>query len=389
MFKVLTLNNISVTGLDRLPRDQYEIASEIPHPDAVLVRSFKMHDWSIPDTLQAIGRAGAGVNNIPVEAMTQKGVPVFNAPGANANAVQELVLTGMLISARNICSAWDFARQLEGSDSQITKQVEAGKKDFVGFELPGKTLGVIGLGAIGIKIANTANSLGMRVIGYDPKITVQGAWQLSHQIEQASSIDDLLRQCDFVTFHVPLVDATRNMINAERLANMPDNVTILNFSRSGIVDDEAVVAAIDSGKVHAYVCDFPSNLLKQHPKVITLPHLGASTAEAEDNCAIMVAEQVKDYLENGNIRNAVNFPNVKMAKINGQHRLTIAHENIPNIIGPITNAIAQADINILDMLNKSLNESAYTLIDTESELPLSVIDEIKAINGVLKVRCLS
>jgi D-3-phosphoglycerate dehydrogenase len=389
MFKVLTLNNISVTGLDRLPRDQYEIASEIPNPDAVLVRSFKMHDWPIPDTLQAIGRAGAGVNNIPVEAMTEKGIPVFNAPGANSNAVQELVLTGMLLSARNICSAWDFARQLKGSDNDITKLVESGKKDFVGFELPGKTLGVVGLGAIGIKIANTANSLGMRVIGYDPKITVQGAWQLSHQIEQATSIDDLLTQCDFVTFHVPLVDATRNMINAERLENMRDDVTILNFSRSGIVNDEAVVAAIESGKVHAYICDFPSNLLKQHPKVVTLPHLGASTAEAEDNCAIMVADQVKDYLENGNIHNAVNFPTVKMAKINGQHRLTIAHENIPNIIGPITNAIAKADINILDMLNKSLNDSAYTLIDTDSELPSSVIEEVEAITGVLNVRCLN
>ena len=389
MFKVLTLNNISVTGLDRLPRDQYEIASEIPHPDAVLVRSFKMHDWPIPDTLQAIGRAGAGVNNIPVEAMTEKGIPVFNAPGANSNAVQELVLTGMLLSARNICSAWDFARQLKGSDNDITKLVESGKKDFVGFELPGKTLGVVGLGAIGIKIANTANSLGMRVIGYDPKITVQGAWQLSHQIEQATSIDDLLTQCDFVTFHVPLVDATRNMINAERLKNMRDDVTILNFSRSGIVNDEAVVAAIESGKVHAYICDFPSNLLKQHPKVVTLPHLGASTAEAEDNCAIMVADQVKDYLENGNIHNAVNFPTVKMAKINGQHRLTIAHENIPNIIGPITNAIAKVDINILDMLNKSLNDSAYTLIDTDSELPSSVIEEVEAITGVLNVRCLN
>jgi D-3-phosphoglycerate dehydrogenase len=389
MFKVLTLNNISVTGLDRMPRDQYEIASEIQNPDAVLVRSFKMHDWPVPDTLQAIGRAGAGVNNIPVDAMTEKGIPVFNAPGANANAVQELVLTGMLLSARNICFAWDFARDLQGSDSEITKAVESGKKDFVGFELPGKTLGVVGLGAIGIKIANTASSLGMRVIGYDPKITVQGAWQLSHQVEQASSIDDLLRQCDFVTFHVPLVDATRNMINAERLENMPDNVTILNFSRSGIVNDKAVVAAIDSGKVHAYICDFPSNLLKQHQKVITLPHLGASTAEAEDNCAIMVAEQIKDYLESGNIRNAVNFPTVKMAKMNGQHRLTVAHENIPNIIGPITNAIAKADINILDMLNKSLNDSAYTLIDTGTELPTSVIEEIEAIAGVLNVRCLN
>ena len=355
---MLTLNNISVTGLDRLSRDNYEVASEIPHPDAVLVRSFKMHDCEVPDTIQAIGRAGAGVNNIPVEDMTARGVPVFNAPGANSNAVQELVLTGMSLSARNICQAWEFSRGLEGTDAKITKQVEAGKKDFVGFELPERTIGVVGLGAIGIKIANTAVSLGMRVIGFDPKITVPATWQLSHQVEQTSSIDHLLNQCDFVTFHVPLVDATRNMINAKRLTNMRDNVTILNFSRAGIVNDGAVVDALDNGKVHAYICDFPSNLLKQHPRVITLPHLGASTAEAEDNCAVMVAEQIKDYLENRNIRNAVDFPTIKMAKIAGQYRLTIAHENIPNIIGPITNAIAKADINIVDMLNKSTSEAA-------------------------------
>lgn len=389
MFKVLTLNNISVTGLDRLSRENYEIASEIQHPDAVLVRSFKMHDWEVPESLQAIGRAGAGVNNIPVDTMTAKGIPVFNAPGANSNAVQELVLTGMLLSARNICPAWEFAKQLEGDDPEITKQVEAGKKNFVGFELPGKTLGVIGLGAIGIKIANTAVALGMRVIGYDPKITVQGAWKLSHEVEQASSVDDLLCHCDFVTFHVPLVEGTKNMINTERLINMRDNVTILNFSRGGIVNDEAVVEALDNGKVHAYVCDFPSNLLKQHPKVVTLPHLGASTMEAEDNCAIMVADQIKDYLENGNISNSVNFPTIKMAKLPEQFRLTVAHDNIPHILSSVTNAIANAEINILDMLNKSLNDAAYTLIDTESELSESVIAEIEAIDGVLNVRCLS
>ena len=388
MYKILTLNNISVTGLDRLSRERYEIASEITHPDAVLVRSFKMHDWEVPATLQAIGRAGAGVNNIPVDQMTAKGIPVFNAPGANSNAVQELVLTGMLLSARNICPAWEFARHLEGDDATISKQVEAGKKDFVGFELPGKTIGVVGLGAIGIKIANTAIALGMRVIGYDPKITVQGAWKLSHEVEQAGSVDDLLCHCDFVTFHVPLVDGTKNMINAERLVNMRDNVTILNFSRAGIVNDDAVVQALDSGKVNAYVCDFPSNLLKNHPKVVTLPHLGASTMEAEDNCAIMVADQIKDYLESGNISNSVNFPTIKMAKLPDQYRLTIAHQNIPNIIGPITNAIAKAEVNILDMLNKSLNDAAYTLIDTEAALPETVVNEIKAIEGVLNVRSL-
>ena len=388
MLKILTLNNISVSGLDRLPRENYEIASEIQNPDAVLLRSFKMHDWDVPPTLQAIGRAGAGVNNIPVEKMTSKGIPVFNAPGANANAVQELVLTGMLLSARNICPAWEFAKQLEGDDTQITKQVEAGKSDFVGFELPRKTLGVIGLGAIGIKIANTATALGMRVIGYDPKITVESAWKLSHEVEQATSVDDLLTHCDFVTFHVPLIEATKNMINADRLVNMRDNVTILNFARSGIVNDEAVIAALDSGKVNAYVCDFPSNLLKNHPKVIALPHLGASTAEAEDNCAIMVAEQVKDYLENGNITNSVNFPSIKMRKQADQFRLTVAHENVPNILSSITNAIANVEINIVDMLSKSFNDAAYTLIDIESPLSESVQDEIKAIEGVLNVRCL-
>lgn len=388
MFKVLTLNNISVTGLNRLPREQYEIASEIQHPDAVLVRSFKMHDWDIPDTLQAIGRAGAGVNNIPVETMTAKGIPVFNAPGANAHAVQELVLTGMLLSARNICPAWVFARQLKGDDAEITKQVEAGKKNFVGFELPGKTIGVVGLGAIGIKIANTAIALGMRVIGYDPKITVQGAWQLSHEVEQANSVDDLLSHCDFVTFHVPLIESTKNMINADRLMNMRDDVTILNFSRSGIVDDQAVIDALDNGKVHAYVCDFPSKLLNKHPKVVALPHLGASTMEAEENCAIMVADQIKDYLENGNIKNAVNFPTIKMAKIPDHYRLTVAHDNIPHILSSITNAIANAEINIMDMLNKSLKDAAYTLVDTATEVPASIIKEIEEIEGVLNVRCL-
>lgn len=388
MYKILMLDNISVTGLNRLSGERYEIASEITSPDAVLIRSFKMHQWQVPASLKAIGRAGAGVNNIPVDQMTAKGIPVFNTPGANSNAVQELVLTGMLLSARNICPAWDFARQLEGDDACISKQVEAGKKDFVGFELPGKTIGVVGLGAIGIKIANTAIALGMRVIGYDPKITVQGAWKLSHEVEQASSVDDLLCHSDFVTFHVPLVDSTKNMINVERLVNMRNNVTILNFSRTGIVNDEAVVNALNSGKVNAYVCDFPSNLLKNHPKVVTLPHLGASTMEAEDNCAIMVADQIKDYLESGNISNSVNFPTIKMAKIPNQYRLTIAHENIPKIIGPITNAIANAEINIIDMLNKSLNNAAYTLIDTKEVLPESVVDKIKAIDGVLNVRCL-
>jgi len=388
MYKILTLNNISVNGLERLPRDSYEVASEISHPDAVLVRSAKMHDWEVPETLQAVGRAGAGVNNIPIEQMTAKGIPVFNSPGANANAVQELVLTGMLLSARNICQAWDFARNLEGDDAQISKQTEAGKKNFVGFELPNRTLGVVGLGAIGVKISNTAVALGMRVIGFDPKMTVESAWKLSHEVEQASSVDDLLSKSDFVTFHVPLVDATRNLINKERLKMMRDKVSILNFARGGIVDDQAVIEALDSGKVNAYVCDFPSNLLKNHPRVIALPHLGASTAEAEDNCAIMVAEQIKDYLENGNIVNSVNFPRLQVAKHPDQYRITVAHANAPNLLSSITNAIANDGVNILDLFNKSLNEAAYTLVDMETKLSESALKEIEQTEGVLKVRCL-
>jgi D-3-phosphoglycerate dehydrogenase / 2-oxoglutarate reductase len=385
MYKILTLNNISVAGLERLPREDYEVASEIQHPDAILLRSFKMHDMEIPSTLKAVGRAGAGVNNIPVEKMSAAGIPVFNAPGANANAVKELVITGMLLACRNICQAWDFARQLEGEDAEINKQVEAGKKNFGGFELPGRTLGVIGLGAIGRQVANAAQALGMNVIGFDPGITVEGAWELSSNVKKAATVDELLSQVDFVTFHVPLIDATKNMINAERLKIMKDNVVILNFARGGIIDDEAVSEAIKAGKVYAYVCDFPSNLLKQHERVITLPHLGASTGEAEDNCAIMVAEQVREYLENGNIRNSVNFPEVKMPRTEG-FRLAVVNSNVPNMVGQISTALADAGLNIVDMLNKSKGELAYTLTDVNEEVPETVLEKIKAIDGVLAVR---
>jgi D-3-phosphoglycerate dehydrogenase len=292
--------------------------------------------------------------------MSEAGVPVFNAPGANANAVKELVITGMLLACRNICQAWDFARELEGEDAEITKQVEAGKKNFGGFELPGRTLGVVGLGAIGRQVANAAVSLGMNVVGFDPGITVEGAWELSANVEKAATVDDLMSKVDFVTFHVPLVDATKNMINADRLKIMKDNVIILNFARGGIVDDEAVSAAIKAGKVYAYVCDFPSNLLKKHERVIALPHLGASTAEAEDNCAIMVADEVSDYLENGNVTNSVNFPDVNMVRSEG-YRIGIVNSNVPNMVGQISTAMADAGLNIIDMLNKSKGDLAYTL----------------------------
>ena len=387
MFKILTLNNISPVGLERLSRESYEVASEIQHPDAILLRSYKMHDMEMPATVKAIGRAGSGVNNIPVERMSQAGIPVFNAPGANANAVKELVIAGMLIASRNLCQAWDYSRGLEGEDAVISKAVEAGKKQFVGFELPGKTLGVVGLGAIGVQVANGALALGMNVIGFDPGITVKRAWEMSSDVRQAASIEELLAKVDYVTFHVPLVDATRNIINADRLKLVRDNVVILNFSRNGVIDDEAVVDAIDAGKVYAYVCDFPSNLLKNHPRVITLPHLGASTQQAEENCAVMVAEQVRDYLENGTVRNSVNFPEMYMPR-NGGFRLAIVNENVPNMLGQISTCMADAGLNIIDMLNKSRNELACTLVDVDSEVTTACLDDISSIEGVLKVRAL-
>ena len=387
MFKIQTLNNISVAGLDRLPRDHYEVASEIAHPDAILVRSAKMHDLVIPDTVKAIGRAGAGTNNIPVQAMTARGVAVFNAPGANANAVKELVIAGMLIAARNLGQAWQFARGLSGDDATIGKAVEAGKKQFVGFELPGRTLGVIGLGAIGVKVANAARALGMKVVGYDPTITVQRAWQLASDVQPALSIDDLLSRSDFVSFHVPLTDETRHMVNAERIKTMKQGAVLLNFSRDGILDDAAVVTALDQGHLYAYCCDFPSNLLKDHPRVIALPHLGASTKEAEDNCAVMVADQVRDYLENGAVINSVNFPEINLPR-NGGFRMAIVNSNVPNMVGQISTDLAAAGLNILDMLNRSRGDVAVTLIDVDQPCPEETLARLRAITGVLSVRCL-
>ncbi|HSG11977.1 MAG TPA: phosphoglycerate dehydrogenase [Gammaproteobacteria bacterium] len=387
MLKILTLNNISPVGLDHFPRDSYEVGSEISQPDAILLRSHNMHEMDVPASVKAIGRAGAGVNNIPVERMSEAGICVFNAPGANANAVKELVIAGMLIASRNLCQAWEFARGLEGEDSVIHKAVEAGKKQFVGFELPGKTLGVVGLGAIGVQVANGALAQGMNVIGFDPDITVKRAWEMSSQVRQAASIDELLANVDYVTFHVPLVDATRNMINAERLQRVRKNLIILNFSRDGVVNDAAVVDAINKGRVYAYICDFPSNLLKDHPRVVALPHLGASTQQAEENCAVMVVEEVRDYLENGNVRNSVNFPELFMAR-NGGFRVCIVNENVPNMLGQISTCMAESGLNILDMLNKSRGEIAYTLVDVDSALSAECLERIAAINGVLNVRSL-
>ncbi|MFV8835216.1 phosphoglycerate dehydrogenase [Aquisalimonas sp.] len=388
MYKIQTLNNISAKGLDRLPRDSYETGTEISAPDAILLRSYKMHDMQVPDSVLAVGRAGAGVNNIPVDAMSDQGIPVFNTPGANANAVKELVLAGMFLAARNICQAWDYTRNLDGDDASLSKEVEAGKKHYRGFELPGRTLGVIGLGAIGVKVANAARALGMNVVGFDPGITVSSAWALEAGVRQAHSVDELVGRSDFISIHVPYNEHTANLINADRVGMLHKGGAVLNFSRAGIVDDQAVVDAIDRGHLTAYVNDFPTNLTKNHPKCITLPHLGASTTEAEDNCAIMVADQVRDYLENGNIHNSVNFPEVNMPRAENCERMTVVNANVPNMLGQISTTLADAGLNIDDMYNKSRGDLAYTVVDVAGSIPREVADVVRGIKGVLKVRVL-
>ena len=386
MFKVQTLNNISVNGLERLPRDRFEVATEIANPDAVMVRSADMHKIEIAKSIKAIGRAGAGTNNIPVAAMSKRGVVVFNAPGANSNAVKELVLAGMFMAARNIPASLDFVKKLDGDDKAMHEAVEAGKKKFVGFELPTRTLGVIGLGAIGVKVANAALELGMTVYGFDPAMTVQNAWALNAGVKQALSVDDLVSKSQFISVHVPLLDATRGLINADRLKLMKKNGVILNFAREAIVDEKAVVEALNAGTLHAYVCDFPSNALKGHPKVIATPHLGASTGEAEDNCAVMVADQLRDFLDSGNVRNSVNFPEAVLALLPGKTRVCIVNENVPNMVGQISTTLAKHKLNIADLLNKSRGDLAYTLVDTDQAVSEVVAQEIGAIQGVLSVR---
>lgn len=383
--KIQTLNNISPLGLSRLPSERYTIGNDVENPDAILVRSTKMHEMEIPASVKAIARAGAGTNNVPVAKMSERGVPVFNAPGANANAVKELVIAGMLIASRNLMPAWKFADSLTGEDAEISKAVEAGKKNYGGIELPNRTLGIIGLGAIGSLVADAGIRLGMNVIGFDPEITVEAAWRLPATVKKAASVEEVVKNSDYISLHVPLLDKTRNMIDAARIALMKPGTVLLNFAREGIVDDKAVVEGIAAGKLRGYVCDFPANALKNNPKVITLPHLGASTEEAEENCAIMVAEQVRDFLENGNILNSVNFPNVAMPR-ESAFRIAIANANVPNMVGQISTAMADAGLNIHNMVNKSKGEMAYTLVDVDSEPPQAVVDKIAAIKGVLMVR---
>jgi D-3-phosphoglycerate dehydrogenase len=385
-YKILTLNRISERGLARFAQAPYEVGDHVQAPDAILVRSADMHELTLPATLKAVARAGAGTNNIPVEALSRRGVPVFNTPGANANAVKELVLAGLLLAARNICQAWEFVRSLEGDDQAIELAAERGKQRFVGFELPGRTLGVIGLGAVGVRVANAAEALGMQVLGYDPQLTVQRAWQLSSGVQQAASLEDLCARSDAVTIHVPLTAETRHLFDRTRIAHMRRGALLLNFARAPIVETAALLDALQGGQLHAYICDFPSAALREHPRVIALPHLGASTLEAEDNCAVAAADALREFLELGHVRNSVNFPDAVLARQSGSIRIAIANDNVPNMVGQISTCLAEARLNIAELLNRSRGDYAYTLIDAEGSAGEGLLQRLAAIQGVRSVR---
>jgi len=386
-YRILTLNQISGQGLHRFPAARYTVGKAVENPDAILVRSHDLHAMAIPASVRAIGRAGAGTNNIPVAEMSRRGIPVFNAPGANANAVRELVLAALLLSARNVIPALNYVAGLDAAAPDLERQVEDGKKQFAGVELPQRTLGIVGLGAIGSLVADTAIKLGMKVTGFDPEITVDAAWRLPATVRRANSIEELLKQADFVTLHLPLLAATRNVIDEKRLALMKHGAVLLNFARDALVDDAAVVAALHARRLKYYFCDFPGPVLLHEPGVVALPHLGASTEEAEANCAVMVVDQVREYLENGGIANAVNFPSVEMLR-ESPYRMAIANANVPNMLGQISTAMAHAGLNIHNMVNKSRGEMAYTLVDVDSPIQPAVIAAIAAIAGVLSVRAI-
>jgi D-3-phosphoglycerate dehydrogenase len=386
-YAILTLNQISAQGLARFPKDHYEVGKSIEQPDAILVRSQDLHAMAIPRSVKAIGRAGAGTNNIPVAALSQRGVPVFNAPGANANAVKELVLAALLMSARHVVPALEFVHNLPDDAPDYEARIEAGKKEFAGIELPGRTLGILGLGAIGGRVAETALKLGMQVLGYDPEITIEAAWRLPSGVHKAHSIEEVLKHSDFVSLHLPLLPATRGLVDARRLEAMKPGAVLLNFARDAIVDVAAVAAALRAGRLRGYCCDFPSPQLRRERGVIALPHLGASTAEAEDLSAVMVVDQLRAYLEHGSIANAVNFPSVEMAR-ESAHRIAIANANVPNMLGQISTTLAQAGLNIHNMVNKSRGEMAYTLVDVDSPVEPRVVDRLAAIEGVLAVRAI-
>ena len=383
-YRIGVYNAISQKGLERFPAASYIVGKAISAPDAIVLRSHNLAISEVPASVKAVGRAGTGVNNIPVAALSQRGVPVFNAPGANANAVKELVFAAILASARNLVAAVSYVNSLDAGDD-YEKRLEDGKKQFAGFELPGRTLGVIGLGAIGGLVADTAIKLGMKVVGYDPEITVDNAWRLPSAVKRAASIDEVIKGSDFVTLHLPLTDKTRHLIDARRLANAPGRLVLVNFSRDGIVDEAAVLKALAEKHLRKYITDFPSAALKNHPNVLALPHLGASTEEAEENCAFMVVDQLRAFLEEGTIANAVNFPSVEMAR-ESAHRIAIANANVPNMVGQISTTMAQAGLNIHNMVNKSKGEMAYTLLDLDSAAAHEVIERIAHIPGVLSIR---
>jgi D-3-phosphoglycerate dehydrogenase len=385
MLDVLTLNPISSRGLSRLPADKYRVVTETDAPDVILIRSATLHGKPIPASVRAVGRAGAGVNNIPVDEFSRRGIPVFNTPGANANAVKELAVAGLLLGARRICQGWDFARRLDGSDAEVHAAVEGGKKQFAGTELSGRTLGVVGLGAIGRSVANVGVALGMDVIGFDPGLTVEGAWLLSAAVGRARSLDDLLARAELVTLHVPLLPETTHLLDAGRLAAMRPGAILVNFAREAIVDERAVVAALDARHLDTYVSDFPTALTCRHPRCVTLPHLGASTKEAEENCAVMVVDQVRDFLEHGIMRNAVNFPDV-IAPRTTPHRIACVNANVPNMLGQISDAFGHAGINIHGMVNQSRGDLAYTVVDLDAPVPAELVARIAAIDGVVNVR---
>ena len=383
MYNILTLNKISNTGLSQLDASKYSIADRCDNPDGILLRSFNMHEYDLPETLLAVGRAGAGVNNIPIDKCTEKGIVVFNTPGANANAVKELVIAGLLLASRDVIGGIKWASELE-SDT-IAKDVEKGKSAFVGPEIAGKTLGVIGLGAIGVLVANAASALGMNVIGYDPFISVDAAWNVSKKVKKADTLAEIYANSDYITLHLPANDQTKKMINKDTIATMKDGVRILNFARAELVNPDDMKAALDAGKVAKYVCDFPNNDLNVYNNVICIPHLGASTPESEENCAVMAASELREYIENGNIINSVNMPNVQVAQETA-HRVTVIHKNIPSMIGSITNKFGEEHINIENMSNSSRKEIAYTIVDTNDAMSEEVLKAIEAVEGVIKVR---
>ena len=385
MFKIQTLNKIAMIGLEGFPRDEYEIASEILNPDAILVRSADMHSMQLPASVKAIGRAGAGVNNIPVDQCSKRGIVVFNTPGANANGVKELVLAGLLLSSRRIVPGIEWAKTLKGKGKEVGPLVEKGKNDFVGPEIKGKKLGVIGLGAIGVMVANDAVALGMDVTGFDPYISVEAAWGLARTVRRATTLDMLLAQSDYITLHVPLMDQTKGMLNRDKFALMKKGVRIINLARGGLVKNADLLEAMKAGTVGGYVTDFPDDDLLDVPNVIAIPHLGASTPEAEDNCAIMAVEQVRDFLESGNVKNSVNFPACALP-VMGRNRIVVANANVPNMVGQITTVLAADKINIADMMNKSAGDFAYNIIDIDGEVAEAQVEKLRKIEGVITAR---